>query len=279
VLIIPIEIFQINAFILHHTKATPTYERVKAAKSDGIPEFVPSNDNCNNNLPTNATPAHSGDTLLPNNSYGKNNNNRRNLLKSTFQTSATGLLAFTQTAAYAASPPKSRTDGYKVQRSEREWAYVLSGQQYNILRQGGTERPYSSILEGEDRPGVFVCAGCDTPLFDSAQKFHSGTGWPSFAASIDDNVEVENVNPVQLSLGGAELRCSTCGGHLGDVFMDGFLFVNTPAAKSGKRFCIDGAALIFKPSDGSENIFGDTPPPRQTNELPSFLSPPKITAR
>ena len=199
------------------------------------------------------------------------------LLRGVGATMGAILLATNPELAVAASG-KSRTDGYAVQRSEREWAYVLSGQQYNILREGGTERPYSSILEGEDRPGTFVCAGCGTPLFESDQKFHSGTGWPSFALGLE-GVEVEDVNPVQMSLAGAELRCRTCGGHLGDVFLDGKLFINTPAFKSGKRFCIDGAALIFKPADGSADVYGDTPPPAKSNSLPSFLEPPKINAR
>ncbi len=79
--------------------------------------------------------------------------------------------------AYARSS-KSRTIGYEVQRTEAEWSQLLSPQQNFILRQGGTEPPYSSILEGEDRAGLFVCAGCGTPLFNSKEKFHSGTGWP-----------------------------------------------------------------------------------------------------
>ncbi|GFH46562.1 peptide-methionine (R)-S-oxide reductase [Chaetoceros tenuissimus] len=173
---------------------------------------------------------------------------------------------------------KSRTEGYAVQHTEREWAYILSGKQYNILREGGTERPNSSILESEERDGEYRCAGCNTPLFASSQKFHSGTGWPSFATGLA-GVEVENVNPVQANLLGAEIRCATCGGHLGDVFNDGYLFVNTPAFSSGKRFCVDGSALIFKPSDGSEEVFGDTAPPAKKQEMPDFLAPPKINAR
>ena len=92
----------------------------------------------------------------------------------------------------------SRTAGYKVQRTEREWSYVLSGTQFNILRNGGTERPFSSILESEKREGVFVCAGCGTPLFESGAKFNSGTGWPSFASALP-GVEVEQINPIQMS--------------------------------------------------------------------------------
>lgn len=92
-----------------------------------------------------------------------------------------------------------------------------------------------------------------------------------------DGVEVEDVNAVQANLAGAELRCKTCGGHLGDVFSDGFLFVGTPAFTSGKRYCIDGAALIFHPAQAGEaDVRGDTEKPRG---IPSWLDPPKITGQ
>lgn len=155
---------------------------------------------------------------------------------------------------------------------------MLSPTQYDILRNGATERPYSSILEGEERAGTYVCAGCGTKLFDSREKFHSGTGWPSFARALP-GVEVENVNQVQANLAGAELRCATCGGHLGDVFTDGFLFVGTPAFSSGKRYCIDGAALVFQPSNGDAEVPGDRPPPKENPSLPNWLAPPTITPR
>lgn len=176
----------------------------------------------------------------------------------------------------ASANDKDRSDGYSVQHTDREWAYLLSGPQYNILRQGGTERPNTSILEGEEREGTYRCAGCNTPLFVSSAKFHSGTGWPSFATALE-GVEVEEVNPLLAGLTGAEIRCATCGGHLGDVFLDGKLFVNTPAFTSGKRFCVDGGALIFKPTDGGDDVFGDTP--KKTQDIPGFLTPPKINAR
>ena len=121
-----------------------------------------------------------------------------------------------------AATTKSRTEGYKVQKTQAEWKQQLSPMQYQILRQGGTESPGFSILEKEKRAGAFHCAACDTPLFASADKFNSGTGWPSFARGLE-GVEVEQVNPVVASLSGAELRCATCGGHLGDVFNDGYL--------------------------------------------------------
>ena len=84
-------------------------------------------------------------------------------------------------AAAPAHAERSRTDGYAVQRTEREWAYVLSGEQYFILRKVGTDQPNTSPLYTEKRAGTFYCAACDSKLFSSDEKFNSGTGWPSFA--------------------------------------------------------------------------------------------------
>lgn len=167
---------------------------------------------------------------------------------------------------------RSREDGYAVRKSEEQWKTELSDIQYFVLRQGGTERPGFSVLESEKRSGEFRCAGCGTPLFESNDKFNSGTGWPSFARGLA-GVEVEDVDMLTAALSGAELRCKTCGGHLGDVFKDGFLFQGTQAAITGKRYCIDGAALVFYPSDGSSVVRGDQTTPKK---LPSFLEPPII---
>ena len=167
---------------------------------------------------------------------------------------------------------KSRTQGYAIQHTEAEWSDILSSTQYFILRQGGTESPNSSILEGEERAGLYVCGGCGTPLFDAKEKFHSGTGWPSFASPVMStsnpsisNVEMEEMSQIQYKLAGAEVRCQTCGGHLGDVFADGFLFPGTPAFVTGKRYCIDGGALLFVPKEQKgggelEMVRGDMPP-------------------
>jgi peptide-methionine (R)-S-oxide reductase len=152
----------------------------------------------------------------------------------------------------------SRTDGYKIQKNEEEWRSMLSDIQYQILRKGGTERPGFSVLLEEKRPGIFRCAGCGASLFSSSDKFNSGTGWPSFARSLE-NVEIEAKNPVVASLSGAELRCGDCGGHLGDVFQDGYLFLGTEAAVTGQRFCIDGVALVFYPENGDPPTRGDQP--------------------
>lgn len=185
--------------------------------------------------------------------------------------SSSGLL-FAAKPAYAS---KSRDDGYAVQRSDREWAYVLSGQQYFILRQGGTEQPNTSPLYKEKRAGVYNCAGCNSKLFAAEEKFNSGTGWPSFASALPA-VEVIANNPILAAVGGTEVRCGTCGGHLGDVFADGLLFPGTRAAETGKRFCIDGGALAFYSADGSEPLYGEAPAAKPV-ELPSWLQPPKVS--
>lgn len=215
--------------------------------------------------------------------------NRRILWTKTAIQTVSGVLlvavvaSFTRPVWAAAGASKSRTEGYSVQKSEQEWKKELSPMQYYILREGGTERPYYSVLESEKRPGIFRCAGCGTPLFDASDKFTSGTGWPSFARSIEGNVQEEDVNPILASLGsGAELRCRQCGGHLGDVFLDGFLFLGTEAAKTGKRYCIDGAALVFVPNDGKGDpatglVRGDQSASFSAKTFPSWLEPPKIS--
>lgn len=209
-----------------------------------------------------------------------NNHHRRSLLRLNRREAAAALssaplLLLAPSAATAKNNNKSRSEGYSVQKSDTDWQSILSPTQYNILREGGTERPNSSVLEAEERTGDYKCAGCGSKLFESSEKFHSGTGWPSFAKGYMTNVEIEQVGVVQERLLGAELRCATCGGHLGDVFNDGYLFVGTPAFVTGKRLCIDGAALVFVPANSGEGtVRGDTP---KKKEVPSWLEPPSIT--
>jgi peptide-methionine (R)-S-oxide reductase len=207
-----------------------------------------------------------------------------------------GMLLLAVTRPVWAATGRSRSDGYEVQKSEAEWKSQLSPMQYFILREGGTERPGFSILEKEKRPGLYTCAGCTTPLFSSDDKFNSGTGWPSFARGlkgVEEETEGNALLAASLLVSGVELRCRTCGGHLGDVFRDGFLFVGTPAAKTGNRYCIDGAALLFYPNldsstSGSVNIDeasrllalrGDVSAKASAPPLPAFLDSPKIVPR
>ena len=178
-------------------------------------------------------------------------------------------------AAAQAKPPggtASRTEGYEVQKSEAEWQRQLSSVEYFVLRNGGTEPPNSSPLVKEKRPGEFRCAGCGVPLFSSAAKFDSGTGWPSFATQLPA-VAVES-SALEF-LAGAEIRCDRCGGHLGDRFLDGALFPGTPAALSGQRYCVDGSATVFYPADGSAPVRGEFDP-QKPRELPAWAQPPGI---
>lgn len=189
----------------------------------------------------------------------KPSENRRLVLWKTFRQVASVSLLVASWTRPAWAETKSRTEGYDVQKSEDEWKQQLSPIQYQILRKGGTEKPGYSILNEEKREGTFECVACGTPLFSSKDKFNSGTGWPSFARPLE-GVEIEEINPVSAALGtGAELRCKTCGGHLGDVFKDGKIFIGTEAFQTGERYCIDGVALRFLPTDGSSPLLGDLP--------------------
>ena len=126
---------------------------------------------------------------------------------------------------------------YKVEKSNTEWKKLLSPMEYYVLREAGTERAFTSPLNKNYKKGTYVCAACKTPLYTSEHKFDSGTGWPSFDRAIEGSVELD----VDYKLGYArtELKCNTCGGHLGHSFNDG------PQKTTGKRHCINGVALEF----------------------------------
>ena len=128
---------------------------------------------------------------------------------------------------------------FPVSKTEAEWKKELSNEAYYVLRQEGTERPFTSKLNKEYRKGTFHCVACNTPLFKSEHKFDSGTGWPSFDREIEGNVAYGSDN--KLGYSRDEEHCATCGGHLGHVFNDG------PKKTTGKRHCINGVALKFVP--------------------------------
>jgi peptide-methionine (R)-S-oxide reductase len=115
----------------------------------------------------------------------------------------------------------------------------LTPAQYHILRQQGTEPPFSSPLLNEHRKGVFTCAGCALPLFSSAAKFDSGTGWPSFWQALPNAVQTSEDDSFEMAR--TEVHCRRCGGHLGHVFPDG-------PPPTGLRYCMDGLALNFVPT-------------------------------
>jgi len=127
-----------------------------------------------------------------------------------------------------------------LKHSETEWKKLLTPEQFDVLRKEGTERPFTSPLNDEKREGVFVCAGCSLPLFTSAMKFDSGTGWPSFFTSIPDMFETSR--DFKLIWPRTEYHCVRCGGHHGHVFNDG-------PKPTGQRWCNNGVALRFIPKD------------------------------
>ncbi len=129
------------------------------------------------------------------------------------------------------------TETFTVTHTDAEWRKLLSPGQYAVLRQEGTERPYSSPLNDEHRSGVFTCAGCAQDLFSSQTKFDSGTGWPSFWKPLDKAV-LEHSDR-SLGMERTEVRCSRCGGHLGHVFDDG-------PPPTGLRYCMNGVAMTFR---------------------------------
>ncbi|MEM7335519.1 MAG: peptide-methionine (R)-S-oxide reductase MsrB [Chloroflexota bacterium] len=128
----------------------------------------------------------------------------------------------------------------KINRTDAEWRELLTPEQYHILRQSGTERPFTGEYVDTEDDGTYVCAGCRAPLFSSDTKFHSGSGWPSFWDVLDKgNVELHEDRSYGMVR--TEINCAKCGGHLGHVFPDG------PQDKTGMRFCINSAALDFEP--------------------------------
>jgi peptide-methionine (R)-S-oxide reductase len=126
----------------------------------------------------------------------------------------------------------------KLVRSNAEWKKLLTPAQYHVLREEGTERPFSSPLNDEKRKGTFACAGCDLPLFESRTKYDSGTGWPSFYDHIPGNVATKI--DFKLIYPRTEYHCARCGGHQGHVFEDG-------PKPTGLRYCNNGVALKFLP--------------------------------
>ena len=125
---------------------------------------------------------------------------------------------------------------FPVTKTDEEWRTQLTPEQYQVLRQHGTERPGSCALLQEKRAGTFSCAGCGQPLFVADRKFESGTGWPSFFAPLDG--ALGSTDDRAFGMRRTEVHCSHCGGHLGHVFEDG-------PPPTGLRYCINGVALTF----------------------------------
>ena len=142
-------------------------------------------------------------------------------------------------AVRQAKPAYAADQKFEVTHTDAEWHQLLTPAQYNILRDQGTEAPFTSALLNEHRKGVFDCAGCALPLFSSATKFDSGTGWPSFWQPLANAVQTSDDNTFGMDR--TEVHCRRCGGHLGHVFPDG-------PPPTGLRYCMDGLALNFTPA-------------------------------
>lgn len=133
----------------------------------------------------------------------------------------------------------STEDAFTFALSDEEWRRRLAADRYAVLRKHKTERAGTSPLNQEKRAGRFLCAGCDHPLFESATKFDSGTGWPSFWAPVEGGVGTTIDRSLWMTR--TEVHCRRCGGHLGHVFEDG-------PPPTGQRYCMNGLALKFEPS-------------------------------
>ncbi len=147
------------------------------------------------------------------------------------RTLLTGLIAIAGTRAFGAS------GSFEVTRTDAEWRAMLTELEYAVMRDHATERPFSHPYDKETRAGTYHCKGCDLPLYDAAQKYDSGTGWPSFWDNLPGSVGTQPDNTLFRTR--TEVHCRRCGSHLGHIFGDG-------PQPTGKRHCLNGVSLVLK---------------------------------
>ena len=145
--------------------------------------------------------------------------------------------AFPVLAACGGSPAEAKS--WPKGLTDAQWKAKLTKNQYWILREAGTERPFSHPLDKEKRKGTFLCAGCGNALYSSATKFDSRTGWPSFWQPLPGAIATDT--DYKIGIPRTEVLCADCGGHLGHVFDDG-------PRPTGKRYCMNGGAMVFRPA-------------------------------
>ena len=164
---------------------------------------------------------------------------RRSLLLGGTAIAALGTVAFTMREAPAT---RAAEGSFEIEKTEAEWRAQLDELEYAVLREEGTERPFTSPLDDEKRAGIFSCKGCDLPLFDAATKYDSRTGWPSFWQPLEN--AVGESTDYKLGYARTEVHCRRCGGHLGHVFPDG-------PPPTGLRYCMNGVSLTFTPAEAA----------------------------
>jgi peptide-methionine (R)-S-oxide reductase len=156
--------------------------------------------------------------------------------------SSAAVLAALRYGLMAPAPSADAAETFEVTHTDAEWRKLLTPAQYNVLRQSGTEPPFSSPLDFERRAGIFDCAGCQNPLYSSATKYDSHTGWPSFWKPLDNAVGTSEDRTFGVLR--TAVHCHRCGGHLGHVFDDG-------PEPTGLRYCMNGVAMTFTPKSAS----------------------------